>query len=260
MNTTIPLLKKEMLEQWRTNKLIIAFVAFVITGLQGPVIAKILPDIIKNAGGSMKGMQIIIPKQTSLDAILSFFNSMATMPALIMILLAMGSIAGERERGTLVFMLTKPVSRTSVILTKYFTYLAVVVGATLLSALVSGYYTILLFDSNFEFGNYFLLNLTMIVFEAFLLAIIILASSLFKSGIAAGGISLLAVLVFTTVIQFLPDYQKYSPQAVFSPTFGRELMTGIAPLSDLLLPNLVGIALSALVLAVACFASERREI
>src|SRR5258708_5815138 len=112
------LLKKESKELWRTSRVLIAAVAFLILGLQGPVLAKILPDLIKNATPNLSGMQIIIPQQKATDALVTYFSQMSFMPILVLILLGMGTLAAERERGTQIFVLTKPVTRTQFILAK----------------------------------------------------------------------------------------------------------------------------------------------
>jgi ABC-2 type transport system permease protein len=207
----------------------------------------------------MSGLQITVPEQTSLDAILSYFNSMATMPAWILILLAMGTIAGERERGTLVFLLTKPVTRTGVILTKFLTYFGVTAVATIIAAAAVGYYTVILFDANYQVGPYILLNLEMLSFLALMLAVIIFFSSLFKSGIAAGGMSLLASIILTMVVLLIPGYDDYLPQGAFDATFGRMVMTGKEPLSSLVVPTIMGFVIAGVVLAVSCLIAERRE-
>ncbi len=259
MSTAIPLVKKELLEQWRTNKILIIVLGFLFIGIQGPVLAKLLPDLIKNASSSIKGMQITVPEQTAQDALVSYFNSMATMPALVLILVAMGAVAGERERGTLGLVLTKPVTRTAFILWKYFSFLGVVALAILVTGLASAYYTLLLFNNDFQFGAFLVLNLTMLSSMAFMLSLVMFASTLLKTALAAGGVSFLLVVLFSTVIRFLPGYTTYTPQVVFDVTAGRDYLSGKESLTGLILPTVIGFVASAVVLAVSCFMAEKRE-
>lgn len=257
MNTA--LLKKESKELWRTSRVLIAVVAFLILGLQGPIVAKILPDLIKNATPNLSGMQIIIPEQKAMDALITYFSQMSFMPVLVLILLGMGTLAAERERGTQVLVLTKPVTRTQFILAKYFSYLGLVTAATILTTLAVAYDTILLFDSSFNFGAYLVLNLTLLSYLAFLLAVVILCSSLFKNSVAAGGMAFLAYIVISTGSRFLPDWPKYLPQVVFDASIPRSMLAGQTSPTELILPIIVGLVLAGIILAIACYTYEQRE-
>jgi ABC-2 type transport system permease protein len=259
MNGTIALLKKELLEQWRTNKILILVLGFLFSGLQGPVITKLLPELIKNSSSSLQGIQITIPEQTALDAILSYVSQMSAFPALILILVVMGPLAGERERGTQVFVLTKPVTRSQFILAKYFTYLGILVGAVILTAIASTYYTLLLFSNSFDFGPFVVLNLGVISYISYILALVVLCSSLFKTPVAAGGVSFVAFLVIDNLVKFIPNWTKFFPQAIFDPGNARKVMTGATGAGDLLIPVIMGLVMAAVLLGIACFNYEKRE-
>ncbi len=257
--TSIVMMKKEFKEQWRTSRTLIALIAFLLLGLQGPVLAKILPDLIKNSTGNLSGLQITLPQQKAVDAIIMYFSQMNFLPVVVLILIGMGTLAGERERGTQVFVLTKPVTRTQFILSKYFSFLTLVTGAMILTTLAVGYYTILLFDSSFNLAAYGLLNLTLLSFMAFLLAVVILCSSLFKNVVAAGGVAFLAYMVISSAVKFLPDWPKYTPMVVFDTVVPRSMLEGNTSPTELILPFLVGLALAAITMAIACYTYEQRE-
>lgn len=259
MNGTVALLKKELLEQWRTSKILILVLGFIFSGLQGPIVTKLLPDIIKSSAGSMQGVQITIPEQTALDAILSYISQMAAFPSLIVILVVMGTLAGERERGTQVFVLTKPVSRTQFILAKYFTYLGIVVVAIILTAAASAYYTLLLFSNSFDFGPFLALNLGVIAYSSYILALVVLCSSLFKTPVAAGGVSFVGFLVIDNVIKLIPGWTGIFPQVVFNALNSRKIMIGAASPGELTLPVIVGLVMATLLVGLACFIYEKRE-
>lgn len=259
MNSTIALLKKELLEQWRTNKILILVLGFLFSGLQGPVVTKLLPELIKSSSGSMRGITITIPEQTALDAIISYILQMSAFPSLIVILVVMGTLAGERERGTQVFVLTKPVTRSQFILAKYFSYLGIVVVAIILTAAASAYYTLLLFSNSFELGPFVILNLGVVSYSSYILALVVLCSSLFKTPVAAGGVSFVAFLVIDNVVKFIPGWTGIFPQAVFNTGSARNLMTGASGLGELVIPVIMGFGIAAVLLGLACFNYEKRE-
>ena len=259
MNGTVALFKKELLEQWRTSKILIIVLGFLLSGLQGPVVTKLLPEIIKSSSSSMQGIQITVPEQTALDAILSYISQMAAFPTLIVILVVMGTLAGERERGTQVFVLTKPVSRTQFILAKYFSYLGIVIAGIVLTAAASAYYTLLLFTNSFSFGPFLVLNLGVIAYSSYILALVVLCSSLLKTPVAAGGVAFAGFLVIDNVIKLIPGWNGIFPQAVFNSLDARRIMTGETSLSSLALPIVVGFVMAAVLIGLACFTYEKRE-
>ncbi|EPD10716.1 hypothetical protein Lpp48_08273, partial [Lacticaseibacillus paracasei subsp. paracasei Lpp48] len=65
MNAAIIFTKKELLESWRTHRLLILTVVFLIFGILSPLIAKLMPELLK---GGLGGIKVAVPKPTSLDA------------------------------------------------------------------------------------------------------------------------------------------------------------------------------------------------
>ena len=110
MKVFLALLKKEFIEQYRTYRLLIAVVVFLILGISGPVIAWLTPSLLSGLGN---GIKIVLPPQTNVDALQSYLKGIIEMAPLVVVLLAMGCVAEERVRGTTVTVLTKPVSRCS---------------------------------------------------------------------------------------------------------------------------------------------------
>src|SRR5215472_12686889 len=140
----LPLFKKELYEQYRTYRLLIAVVIFLLMGISAPVITKLTPDLLKSLGG---GIQITLPPQTATDALNSYLKNMTQLPALMIILLAMGCIADERSRGTAVTVLTKPVPRTVFVLAKYLAYGLLLLAGIVVAASGDYLYTYQLFSA-----------------------------------------------------------------------------------------------------------------
>jgi ABC-2 type transport system permease protein len=60
------LLRKELLEQWRTTRLPVVATVFVLVGLSSPLLARFTPEILKAVGGDQ--FQITLPTPTAADA------------------------------------------------------------------------------------------------------------------------------------------------------------------------------------------------
>jgi ABC-2 type transport system permease protein len=88
------LLKKEITEQWRTGRLPVVAVIFLLFGLASPVLAKYTPDIVKLAASSI---DIKVPTPTIKDAVDQLIKNLNQVGVLTAILLAMGSVAGGRN-------------------------------------------------------------------------------------------------------------------------------------------------------------------
>jgi len=110
-------LKKEFFEYTKTYKLFIMLMIFIIFGITNPLIAKLMPEIV----GSLvtDGVVITLPEPTAYDAWAQFFKNATQMGLFVMVILFSGVLSSELSKGTLINLLTKGLSRTAVILSKY---------------------------------------------------------------------------------------------------------------------------------------------
>lgn len=69
--------KKELLEVWRTKRLLILLVVFIIFGILSPLMAKLTPEILKSSFGSE--VQLTIPEPTSIDSWVQFYKNITQM-------------------------------------------------------------------------------------------------------------------------------------------------------------------------------------
>ena len=139
-------LRKELRELWRTRKLLIVWVVLVAFGLMSPLIARLLPDLLKSMGEEQTNVQIIFSEPTVRDAIDQFISNMTQFGLLLAVLLSFGTIVGERERGQATLVFPHPLPRETFVLAK-FAALAILFGSGLLLGAVADYlYTVLLFE------------------------------------------------------------------------------------------------------------------
>src|SRR5689334_7566257 len=114
----MPLLRKELREQWRTARLPVAVVVFLLIGFTAPLLAKYTPEIAKRASRSGQ-VQIIAPPGTAKDAIDQLTGSLSQLGLFAAVLLGIGTVAREKERGTAALLLAKPVDRTAFLGAKF---------------------------------------------------------------------------------------------------------------------------------------------
>ena len=117
---------------------------FAVIGILSPLTARYLPEILKAALG--EELPLPIPTPTTADAVLQLQKNLGQLGAFAAIILAMGTVANEKERGTAAFLLTKPLSRRAFLGAKL-AALGVVLGvATLVAVAVGWVYTAILFE------------------------------------------------------------------------------------------------------------------
>ncbi len=201
------LLRKELLESWRTRRLPVAVVVFAIVGILSPLTARYLPEILKAALGDQ--LTVPIPTPTAADAIAQLQKNLGQFGAFTAIALAMGSGATEKERGTAAFVLTKPASRGAFLGAKLMVLGLVLLVSTLVATLVGWAYTSILFEMQ-PIGGWIvyaeLAWLALLVWAA----VTFLASTVTRSMAAAAGIGFAALIVLS-VVSAIPTVGRFLP-------------------------------------------------
>ncbi len=246
-------LRKELLEQWRTYRLLMLGVVLVVFGLLSPLIAKFTPEIIKQIPNG-EAIAQLIPTPTIMDAVTQYIKNIGQFGVILALLLTMGAIVQEKDKGTAAIMLVKPLPRVTFLIAK-FTALALIFVVTIaIGSAACYYYTWLLFGG-LDVLRWLALNGLMLVYLLVYVALTLFCSVVTKSQAAAGGlaISMLFILGLTGSI---PGLGEYLPGQLLS--WGGGLMAGADEASW---PAL-GISAAIIVVALmgARFIFERQEL
>lgn len=247
------LLRKELLEQWRTMRLPLVATVFLLVGLSSPLLARFTPEILRAVGGDQ--FQIVLPTPTAAAAYDQLAKNLGQFGALVAVLLAMGSVATEKERGTAALILTKPASRGAFLLAKI-----VAIGTTLgistaIAAAGAWFYTLILFEPLPLGGFVAALVLQWLALVAYA-SITFLGSTLTRSALAAAGLGVAAFIVLG-ILGIVPAIGRYLPTGLGAPA--RALALG-QPGVDALGPTVASVALIAGLLLIAWFAFRRQEL
>ena len=215
-----PLLKKELKEQFRTYRWLIVGGIFLLFGITTPLMLKYLPEILKFAGDQLT--IIDIPTPTAVQSLSEYTGTIGQIGVLVAVLVAMGSIANELRHGTALITLSKPVSRLAFVTAKLIAVSLTFIGSMVLASVFCYAYTVWLIESS-DVMSFVGQNLLLGLFLIFCLAVTLLFSSLFKSSLAAGGISL-AIIVAQAGLTALPRFGDYMPGSLLN--WGIELLKG----------------------------------
>ncbi len=203
--------RKELLFQWRTKRLLIVVAIFLVFGMLSPLVAKFTPELISSLEEAAQFAELI-PDPSVVDAIGQYFSNLTQFGFILVILLGMNAVAGEKEKGTAAMVLSKPLPRWSFIVSKYLAQGLVYLIAIILAGIAAYYYTFYLFESLPAIG-FVVANLLLFVWLMVFAAVTLLGSSIGKSTAAAAGFSALGG-IFLLVAGTYPRYGVLAPSGL----------------------------------------------
>lgn len=253
------LLRKELLESWRTYRLPVVVGLFALVGLTSPLLARFLPEIVTAAAGDAIGA-IPIPTPTANDAVDQVQKNLGQFGALAAIILAMGSVATETDRGTAAFILARPVGRGAFLAAKAVS-IGVVLAISVAVAISLGWiYTALLFEPQAIDAWIALGLLTWLALAAWA-ALTFLASVVTGSAAAAAGLGFVALLLLS-IVSAIPSLGSWTPAGLTGPAAA--LATGASTVADLgadlWIPVVSTVVLIGVALGTSMVAFRRREL
>jgi len=249
-------LKKEFKEILKTYKIWVVPLIFVFFGFMSPITTKLLPKILE---GQMKAANVAIklPSPSALESFSQYFKNLSQMGALAVILLSMGIVSEEKAKGVLHLIVTKPISRTSVIIAKFVAQSCLISSSVIVGAAVCYLYTLVLFN---EGGLKLFSQSTFlyVVYYLLLIALTLLFSTLFSNQIAAAGSSLIAFFGLTILPSLNELMAEYSPYALTA--IGDGILRKSEVFSKGLWPLAISAGLIAVLLFFSCYIFERQEL
>ena len=247
--------KKELVESWRTYRLVIMLAVFILFGILSPATAKLLPKLLDGADMG-DGVIIHMPTPTAMDAWTQFFKNVGQMGMLVVVIVFCGIIATELSRGTLINVLSKGVRRSTVLLAK-FTIATGVWAASYLVCLGVCYGYTAYFWPHTPMPHAALAFVAPWVFGLLLIALLILGGvcfkSLYGSLLTTGG-----VIVVMNLAGLIPQSAKYNPVTLSAGTL--ELLTKAKAPSDFIPALAICLALTAALIVASVLLFNRKQL
>lgn len=210
MKSFFAFLKKEGMESFRSGKLFVLLVLFLLFGIMNPAIAKLTPWMMEIMADSLAktGMEITAVEVNALTSWTQFFKNIP-IGLIVFLLLYSGSFTKEYQSNTLVLMLTKGLSRYKVVLAK--TVLPAVFWTVCywLCFSVTYGYNAYFWDNGIIFHLFFA-AFSWWLFGLWTISLLVLFSVLSRShmGVLLGTG---AVALVSYLLQMLPHIQEYMP-------------------------------------------------
>ncbi len=248
------ILKKEFLELFRTKKVLILAIVLLFVAISSPIIAKLIPTIFKNM--EMQGIKLTIPEATWHDSIDQFIKNISQLAIIVIVFMFAGSVAEEKNKKTLEMILTKPISRSNFILSKYISAISSTAIILLFSSMIFYTYTISIFDS-FSLARFILLALLVTLYIAQTIALTIFCSTLFANQILAAGVAFFVEIVLVSILGSIDKIAKYFPGYILGQY--KNLMDN-GSISDFLPSILISLFLIVLFAYLSIIAFNKQEI
>ena len=221
-------IKKECREHYRSGKIWILAIVFVLFGIMNPAMAKLTPWMMEMASESLESSGLSL-QATQVDALTSWtqFYKNVPMAMIIFLLMFAGIFTREYEKGTLINMLTKGLARWKVVLAKF-----------LVEASIWGIGYLLMFGITYGYNAYFWDNsiaehigvgaLCLFMFGLWVISLEVLISVMVTttSSVTLFTVGIIGVLYFLSMIG---KVKKFLPVQLLS---AGELLMGSDNLGD----------------------------
>jgi ABC-2 type transport system permease protein len=192
--------RKEWLELMRTRRMLVACVVLAVFGLMSPLMAKYTPEIMKMIPEGETFAQLI-PAPTIMDSVIQYVKSIAQFGLILGLLLAMGMVSQEKDKGTAGLILVKPLSRAAFLTAKFLVLGLLFLVAISIAAAAAYYYTALLFG-NLDLLRWAALNGLLLLYVLVYVGITLFFSVIARSQAAAGGLAFGAMLILEIAATF----------------------------------------------------------
>lgn len=204
------LLKKEILEMARNFKWIWVPLTFIIIGINQPISSYYLPEIIDSLGGLPEGTVIKIPDPSAEEVLIKGLSQYTTIGVLIIILITMGILAGERKSGVAAMILVKPVSYASFVTAKWTGGLLLIFLSFFAGFTATWYYTGVLYDW-VDVGLSFQTFLFYLLWLIFVITVTLFFSSALLSAGMAGFLAIAVTMIVSLISSSFSYWLKWSP-------------------------------------------------
>lgn len=248
--------KKEFIEVWRTGKFIVLIVVFALFGIMNPAIAKLTPWLMEQFSDSLKDTGIVITEM-AVDAMSSWaqFYKNIPMGLIVFLLMFSGILANELQKGTLINMITKGMSRKKIIVAK---------TIVMLTLWTVNYW--MCFGITYIYNAYFWDNSVAknLIFAAFLvymlgvwlIALLVMMSAIFSST-SAVTVGTGAVFFIMYMLSVLPDLKDYLPTKLMD---AQGLLSNVGELGDYTISLVIVAVLIIIQLVMAVMVFDKKRI
>lgn len=257
MSQFLTIYKKEALEIWRNFSWLWVPLVFILLAIMDPITYYFMPKLMDALGGMPEGMVFEFPEIPASDGVMLALTQFSSIGVLIIVLLTMGTIAGERKSGIAELILVKPVNHITYILAKWAAKLSLFIISFSIGMLLNWYYVNLLFGE-ILFKEILYTILFYSLWILFVVSLTIFFSIIFKNSGPVAGVSI-GVLIVTSVVNGIVSHRLNWFPNQLSPHINDMLTNGQIS-TELWGTAAITLALSIILVTVSFFIFKNKKI
>lgn len=203
-------IEKEFTEVLRNSKFMICAIIFFLLGIMNPAIAKITPLIIKEYSDANSGTGIMV-QSTEINALTSWEQFFRNMPLgiIVFVLMFSGIVVNEIQKGTLINVVTKGMSRWKIIASKGFLMVVLWTVMYFFSYIITYVYNAFYWDNDIA-KHLFFSAFCLYFLGVWLISIIMLMSACANNS-ATVSLGTCGVFIVCYLLNIVPKLQEYLP-------------------------------------------------
>lgn len=212
MKKLLILLEKDLFDMISSKKLFIILIVYLGLGFMNPMFAKLTPELLKTYAS--ESMHIVVQEPTSLDAWYQYFKDGPILNVALMLIIFANEIPKETSSGSIINVLTKGVSRSGFLLSKYLLMVLVWALSNAVCIFACSSYTSILFEDSISI-NYIVVLLAPMCFGIFMLSVLVFGQTLFLNYVGGIGFAV-GVWALLMIANIFRPLQKFNPQGLVS--------------------------------------------
>ncbi len=189
------LLAKEVTESFRSHRFLIWTIICGFFGILSPLSAFYMPNILALIG-STQNIVLTMTEITYRDAVDQYVKNFTQLGSILMIFLAMGSVAGEKADGSLQFLVVRPITYRLILCSKMLAMVFMAGSGIGIAVIFSSLYACYLFPG-FPLIQFMQSNLLLMLYLVVIGVMTISVSAMVKKPVVAGLCSLGLWLLFS---------------------------------------------------------------
>ena len=206
-------LRKEFFGQWRSYRFLVVAAVLLAFGLLSPLAAKFVPELMKLIPNG-KEIARLIPQPTAADAVAQYLKNISQFGIVLALLMTMGAVAQERDKGTAALVLVKPMPRFVFLWAKFAALGVTFIIGIAVAGAACYYYTLILFQA-LNVPRWLALNGLMVLFLLVYIALTLLCSTVSRSQVVAGGLAF-GLVIILSIIGIIPGAGRFLPGQLLS--------------------------------------------
>ena len=252
------LLKYDFYYLHKTSKFIIFPVLLVLLAIMSPLSAKYLNEILKAA---LEGSGIVMEfgEPTVFDSYMQYFGNVYEIYLYVIIFVAVGMFIGDKTKGLLPLILSKPINRTKYIFSKFISFGLLVLASLFIGYFVFDYYTYFLFDEVDMLGMFYS-TLLYFIYIIYIMSMAMFAATHSKSYIVAVVITFGGMIFFglLKILEPLIKVLEYLPGAILENII--KVLTDAASIQDIIFNILFTLAISTVFMTLSIIRFRKQDI